>query len=100
MKNISLNYQFSATLWRYEGPAGWHFLSLPKSLSNEIRKNLGGEEEGWGRLKCNATIGGSEWKTAIWFDSKAKTYLLPVKAAIRKIENLAAGEVVTTMLQI
>jgi hypothetical protein len=39
-----------------------------------------------GRLKATAQIGDSIWKTAIWFDTKLNTYLLPLKAAIRKKE--------------
>lgn len=40
-------------------------------------------------MKITAKIGHSEWKTAIWFDTKHDTYLLPLKAAIRKKENIA-----------
>ena len=47
------------------------------------------EETGWGRLKAVARIGNSEWKTAIWFDTNHRTYLLPVKAEIRKKENIS-----------
>lgn len=57
-------------------------------MAKEIRETLKSEEEGWGRLKAEAKIGKSEWKTAIWFDTKANTYLLPLKAAIRKKESI------------
>ncbi len=30
--------------------------------------------------------------TAIWFDTKSNTYLLPIKAAIRKKEKVEPGE--------
>jgi len=39
-------------------------------------------------MKVTAKIGDSEWQTAIWFDTKQDTYLLPLKAAIRKKENI------------
>ena len=57
-------------------------------MSKEIRDNLKDEEEGWGRLKAGAEIGNTKWDTAIWFDTKRKTYLLPIKAEIRKKEKL------------
>jgi hypothetical protein len=57
-------------------------------MSEEIRKNLKFMEEGWGRMKASAKIGNTEWETAIWFDTKHKTYLLPLKAEIRKKENI------------
>ena len=80
----AIEYTFSAAVWHYPGKAAWHFVSLPMKTSIEIRNLLKHEEEGWGRLKVTACIGNHEWKTAIWYDSKHRTYLLPIKAEIRK----------------
>ncbi len=83
-----INYQFKATVWQYEVPNGWFFVSLPEEISQEIRTNLKWQEEGWGRLKSIAKINDLQWSTAIWFDSKLNTYLLPLKAEIRKKNQL------------
>ena len=83
-----IKYEFSAKVWRYSPSNGWYFISLPTEIANEIRENLKWQEEGWGRLKATAKIGNSEWETAIWFDTKYKTYLLPLKSEIRKKENI------------
>lgn len=53
-------------------------------MSKEIRENFRNQEEGWGRLKASAEIDGVKWETAIWYDSKKTTYLLPIKSEIRK----------------
>lgn len=74
--------------WQYQSHGGWYFVSLPVELSKEIRENLGWQEEAWGRLKIIAKTGNSTWDTAIWFDTKHNTYLLPLKAEIRKKENI------------
>ena len=95
---MGIKYKFTAKPWLYTGPSGWHFVSLPNKLAKEIRSALKSEEEGWGRLKAKAKIGNSEWKTAIWFDTKMNTYLLPLKAEIRKKENLVIGKDVETVL--
>ena len=100
MTNQKIRYEFITKPWQYAGPGGWHFVSLPKALSKEIRKALKSEEEGWGRLKATVRIGNSEWKTAIWFDTKMNTYLLPLKAEIRKKEMVEMGKDVKTMLWI
>jgi len=76
---------------------GWHFVSLPKKMAKEIRSLLRSEEQGWGRLTATARIGKTEWKTAIWFDTKQDTYLLPVKGDVRKAEGLVAGSIVRTV---
>jgi len=100
MKPAGIKYEFTAAPWQYEGPGGWIFVSLPKVLAKEIRDALKSEEEGWGRLKVTARIGSSEWGTAIWFDTKSNTYLLPLKAEIRKKEKLEAGREVEVILWI
>lgn len=91
-------YTFNAELWQYAGKGAWFFVSLPPTLSSEIRMLLKNEEEGWGRLRAKACIGNTEWETAIWFDTKAGTYLLPVKAFVRNKEQISAGQSVQVKL--
>jgi hypothetical protein len=69
-------------------------------MASEIRENSKWQEQGWGRLKATARIGNSEWDTAIWYDTKHQTYLLPIKAAIRAKEQLRVNAVVQTELWI
>lgn len=95
-----VTYQFNAEVWQYSPPGGWYFLNIPEELSNEIRELFGCEEEGWGRLKAKAIIGKCEWQTSIWFDTKQKKYLLPLKAEIRKKENLISGMSIDALIQI
>lgn len=96
--NGKIKYEFTAKMWQHSTPSGWHFVSLPTEISNEIRENLKWQEEGWGRLKATVKIGNSQWETAIWYDTKHKTYLLPLKADIRKKENLATNNDIKTIV--
>ncbi len=50
-------------------------------------------------MKVIAQIGKSEWRTAIWFDTKQGTYLLPIKAEIRK-KNRSKDQVVNIVIMI
>lgn len=77
-------------MWRHASEGGWYFVSLPKDISKEIRDNLQWQEEGWGRMKATADIDGFQWDTSIWFDTKHATYILPIKAAIRKTGKVPA----------
>lgn len=95
-----IKYEFSAKPWQYSGPNGWYFVSLPVAMSAEIRSLLRSEEEGWGRLKTTAQIGATKWDTAIWFDTKHNTYLLPIKAEVRKKENIATDQLIKTIVWI
>lgn len=94
------SHSFSGLLWKYDGPAGWCFVTLTKSLSSEIRKTHQTSEEGWGRLKTLVTIGDTNWMTSIWFDTKHEAYLLPIKLSVRKKEKLAIGESIQGTLDI
>jgi hypothetical protein len=100
MSYDGIEYRFTAIAWQHSAPGGWYFVSLPEILSKEIRYILKTEEQGWGRLKAKAKIGSTKWETAIWFDTKRNTYLLPLKAEIRKKENLSVGKEIEIVLWI
>lgn len=95
-----VKYAFNTRIWQYIGYGGWYFVSLPLEIAKEIREHLKSEEEGWGRLKATAKTGNSQWETAIWFDTKHKTYLLPLKAEIRKNEKLEAEKDIDVIIWI
>lgn len=93
-------YVFKGKVWKFKGKAGWYFVTLPRNLSLKIRKNHGRDEEGWGRLKASAKIGQSTWQTAIWYDSKFKSYLLPIKTQIRKVNKIENNSTITVGLSL
>lgn len=86
-----IKYEFTTTPWQYEGKGAWIFVTLPIEIASEIRTHFKWMEEGWGRLKATAQIGQTKWETAIWFDTKKQTYLLPLKTEIRKKENISTS---------
>ena len=87
-------YKFEAKLWLYPGDkASWHFITVPKELALVVKKKYGTLAKGFGSLPVNVTIGKSKWKTSIFPDSRAGTYFLPIKAKIRKQEDLYVDDV-------
>ncbi len=80
--------------------AGWHFVSLPKTLSTRLKKLYGKKARGWGSLPVIMTSGKVTWKTSIFPDRKAGTYLLPLKAAVRKRADIAMGDTKKFKLEI
>jgi hypothetical protein len=87
-------------IWKHNADGGWHFVSLPTDISADIRVHLKEFEEGWGRLKVTAQLDDITWPTAIWFDTKRNTYLLPLKVSIRTKRALSIGDEVTIKLSI
>lgn len=98
--NHPIQFEFQALMWQHAGSGGWHFIALPEDIAHEIRNTLKWQEEGWGRLKCVAQIGQTEWRTAIWFDTKHNTYLLPIKAEVRKQARLIKDSMVNLTIKI
>jgi len=93
-------YELSAPLWLYDGPAAWHFLSVPAETSSEIRAEFRGMSGGFGYLRVEMTIVATVWRTSIFWDGKSATYVLPVKAQVRKAESLRAGDEVRILLRL
>ena len=93
-------YTMRTKVWLYPNMAGWHFVSLPKKYSSEISRRFDVLKRGWGSLRIVATIGKTNWKTSIFPDKKSGTYLLPLKADVRKKEKMAAGDTITFTVEI
>lgn len=95
-----LVFAFDAPLWKYQGKAAWYFITLPAEEAGRIRFLTGGRRRGWGAVRVHVTIGRTSWQTSIFPDSASGSYLLPVKAEIRKAEGLAEGKTATISLEL
>ncbi len=93
-------YKVRSEVCLYPGMAGWHFAYVSEKQSGEIKKKFGKLVKGWGSIPVTATFGKTSWKTSIFPDKKSGTYLLPLKAQIRKKEGITAGEVIAFSLEI
>lgn len=94
-----MEYKFSAVPYYCSASedmaGGWVFVALDEELSAEIRQSFKAQVEAWGRLKVMVKIGGSAWGTSIFYDTKSRQYQLPLKAAIRKKEEVEIGKAVS-----
>ena len=87
-------YTLTADVWLYPGMAAWHFITLPVRTADEIKFLFNEEKRGWGSLRVTVTMGKTTWKTSIFPDKKTNSYLLPLKADVRKKEAINAGDTV------
>lgn len=95
-------FETSTTLWRWRsaGAAAWHFLTIDGQTAAEIRYAALGRTGGFGSIKVEARIGTTRWSTSIFPQRSSGGFLLPVKAAVRKSENIGEGDEVTVELTI
>ena len=88
---MDLVIRFSGALWEYQGEAPWVFVTLPVEDSDEILDKVP-EPGGFGSVRVDVTIGESTWQTSVFPDKESGCYVLPIKAAVRRAEGLAAGD--------
>ena len=86
-------FEFEATVWQWkgDGPATWRFVTLPFDITDEIDDLTTGRQGGFGSVPVKVTIGATTWTTSIFPSKEHKSFILPVKAAVRKAENLTDG---------
>ncbi|MBI2611039.1 DUF1905 domain-containing protein [Candidatus Kaiserbacteria bacterium] len=94
-------YRVKARVWLWPGEQGaWHFAHVDKKLSEEIKERHGSHKRGFGSLRVTVTMGKTKWKTSIFPDKRSGTYLLPLKASIRRAEGISEGDTITFTLEI
>lgn len=96
-KNI---FKDRSEVWLYPGMSGWHFISLSKKNAALIKAAYGAHARGFGSLPVTVTIGKTSWDTSIFPDKRSSTYLLPLKASVRKAEDIFADDRVSFEIRI
>ena len=93
-----MQIEFSGIIWFWKGPAPWFFVTIPEEQSRDIKSISGMVTYGWGVIPVHARIGSTAWTTSLF--PKDGLYLVPIKASVRKAEDLAEGDNVTIRLEI
>ena len=94
-------YKIRAEVWLYPSEtAAWHFVSVPKKESEEIKKNFGMPRRGWGSVSVSVTVGRTTWETSIFPDKKDGGYILPIKSEVRKKEGISNRDIIPFLLKI
>ena len=92
-------YRITGKIWKYPGFGGWHFVTIRKKTSRDMRDFMKGQTRGFGSIRVEARVGKSRWKTSV-FPTKEGTYLLPVKSTVREKEGLEEGDLVKAELSL
>lgn len=93
-----MRLEFSGELFDWRGPAPFTFVAVPEVEAEEVRSVAAAVTYGWGMIPVRALIGATAWRTSLF--PKDGRYLVPVKAAVRKAERVASGDVVRVRLEL
>lgn len=96
--DIGMTIEFVNTIWFWRGPAPWYFVTVPEQQCQDIKGISGSVTYGWGMIPVTARIGDTRWTTSLF--PKDGRYVVPIKTAVRKAENLAEGNSVTICLTV
>lgn len=98
--HVKKSFTFKAKIWEWSSKANWYFVSLPKDVSEEIGLLFADYKRGWDSHPVNVKVGGSIWNTSIFPDRETKAFILPLKAAVRKAEEIGRGDEIEVDIEV
>ena len=93
-----MDLEFTGEVWFWRGPAPHHFVSVPQELCGGIGAASALVTYGWGMIPVEVHLGGSRWATSLF--PKDGGYLVPLRADVRRREQVDLGDTVTVGLTI
>ena len=94
----------SAEVWLWSGggdKGSWHFVTLPEDMAAEILESYGQTHASRnGLIRVEAKVGKTAWQTSLLKHNPSKSYLIALKAAVRKAESITAGEMLTLRFKV
>ncbi len=93
-----MTIDFTGKIIHWRGPAPWFFVAVPEQQSQDLKAISNMVTYGWGVIPVQVQIGDTVWKTSLF--PKDGRYLVPIKASVRKAEQLDEGDDVTVQLDV
>ncbi|WP_405535600.1 DUF1905 domain-containing protein [Streptomyces sp. NBC_00075] len=89
---------FAGRVIEWRGPAPYYFVPVPDEESADIREVAAMASYGWGVIPVEARIGEVVFETSLF--PKGGGYLLPLKAAVRKRQDISVGDDVAVEISV
>lgn len=93
-----MQIEFTGKIWFWKGPAPWFFMTVPEEQSHDLKAISEFVTYGWGVIPVHVRIGETEWQTSLF--PKDDRYLVPIKASVRKAEDIEEGDEVMVWLEV
>ncbi len=93
-----MEIEFGGKIWFWRGPSPFYFVTVPQAESENLKAISNLVTYGWGMIPVRVRIGDTEWETALW--PKDGKYIVPLKAWVRRAEELDVDDDVTIRLNI
>ena len=93
-----MEFDFRARVWEWQGPAPYHFVSIPAEHADMLHDLAPGVTYGWGMVPVEARLGRSCWRTSLF--PKDGGYVLPLRQSVRNREDVDVGDFVSVELTV
>ncbi len=93
-----MHIEFKGIIFFWRGPAPFLFVAMPEEQSREIKEISALVTYGWGVIPVQVQIGKTVWKTSLF--PKDGRYLVPIKMAVQKAENIGENDTVSIKLEV
>ena len=88
-----MDLEFSGEVIYWRGPAPHHFVAVPEAEARVLASASSLVSYGWGVIPVAVRMGGTDFTTSLF--PKNGGYLVPLKVAARRAEDVDVGDVVT-----
>lgn len=89
----SNTHKLKLKVWQWPNPrsrdGGWHFVTLPKDISKEIR-----DKYGKGMHKAEVRVEKSEYRASLFWHTIDQAYIVAIKKMIREKEGIFKGDLI------
>ena len=93
-----MEFEFSAEVWEWRGPAPYYFVTVPQDACAAISSASRAVTYGWGMIPVAVRVGDTKWTTSLW--SKDESYVVPLKVAVRRAEGIEEGMTIEIALTV
>lgn len=93
-----MRLEFDAEIIEWRGPAPYLFAPLPTELADELAQVARDLTYGWGCIAASGRIGDTVFTTSLF--PRQGGYLVPVKTAVQRAEDVGLGDRVHVQLDI
>ena len=87
---------FSGAVFEWRGPSPFYYVAVPEGECEVIASVARALTYGWGVVPVRVRLGGTSWRTSLF--PKDGGYLVPLKLAVRRVEAVGDGQVVSLTL--
>jgi len=93
-----MEFNFTGRVIEWRGPSPYYYLPVPEEESADIREVAAMATYGWGVIPVVAQIGEVTFETSLF--PKDGGYLLPLKDAVRKPQNITDGDEIAVQMSL